>query len=415
MPTHNRKDSLQRALLGVVQQTAAYDQFEVIVVADGCTDDTRDMLDDFTCDFSLTVVEIEGAGAAVARNHGARLAKGKILIFMDDDEVPCQEFIAQHIRCHEEERNRLVIGPYLPVIKRRTSYFRTNIRSWWYDQFTNMERKGHRFSYRDFLAGNVSMMKSDFKSLGGFDESFRYIEGFKGACSCEDWELGVRAITQGLDFHYCAQAYADHFEHETTNLRKFMARATQEGRGEFMMAERHPEIIENLQLANYKAGSFFEGLPLHLALYHSGFIDGFFMMMRWSLPLFEYFRLRRSWRKICGFWRQYWYWKGLTERLRSRKEIETFVKTCRSGNSENIDWLVIDLAHDINSLVAKVDRLRPEALAIVYGELQIANILPSYGKEKLRGKHLKNLLYEYLQYASFTWSLPLQNREEIGE
>ena len=40
IPTHNRRDSVLRALTAVAQQTYPQDQIEAIVVADGCVDDT---------------------------------------------------------------------------------------------------------------------------------------------------------------------------------------------------------------------------------------------------------------------------------------------------------------------------------------------------------------------------------------
>jgi glycosyltransferase involved in cell wall biosynthesis len=83
MPAHNRARLLPRALASVVHQTLA--DLELIVVDDGSTDDTRRVVEGVG-DSRIRYVHQQKLGAAAARNHGARLARGEYLTFLDSDD-----------------------------------------------------------------------------------------------------------------------------------------------------------------------------------------------------------------------------------------------------------------------------------------------------------------------------------------
>ena len=72
IPTHNRSASLRVTLDALNKQTYPFEQFEVVVVADGCNDNTIDMLKTYSASFSFKVIEQPGKGAAAARNPPLR-------------------------------------------------------------------------------------------------------------------------------------------------------------------------------------------------------------------------------------------------------------------------------------------------------------------------------------------------------
>ncbi|HLO82194.1 MAG TPA: glycosyltransferase family A protein, partial [Chitinophagaceae bacterium] len=84
-PTHNRRESLGRLLEAVAKQDFPMEDIEVIVVCDGCHDDTVSFLKAYSPAFQLKYIEQPGLGASNARNQGAALATGEQLIFLDDD------------------------------------------------------------------------------------------------------------------------------------------------------------------------------------------------------------------------------------------------------------------------------------------------------------------------------------------
>lgn len=84
IPTYNRRDLLPRALDSVLAQTMPVD--EIIVIDDGSTDSTDDMLRARYGD-RVRYVWQANAGVSAARNHGLRLAQGRYLALLDSDDL----------------------------------------------------------------------------------------------------------------------------------------------------------------------------------------------------------------------------------------------------------------------------------------------------------------------------------------
>jgi glycosyltransferase involved in cell wall biosynthesis len=82
IPTFNRARCLQRAIKSVLAQT--YNNFELIVVDDGSTDSTSELLAGFGQ--SLQVIRQQNSGPSMARNAGIRAARGKFIAFLDSDD-----------------------------------------------------------------------------------------------------------------------------------------------------------------------------------------------------------------------------------------------------------------------------------------------------------------------------------------
>src|SRR3569832_2208237 len=81
IPAHNEERYLEQTLNALRRQT--YGWFEVIVVANGCTDRTKEVARG-KCN-RLIVLSEKGLG--VARNLGARMARGELLLFLDADTI----------------------------------------------------------------------------------------------------------------------------------------------------------------------------------------------------------------------------------------------------------------------------------------------------------------------------------------
>lgn len=82
IPTYNRKLILKRAIESVLEQSI--NDFEIIVVDDGSTDDTSELMNTFS---GVKYQYQENKGVSAARNTGAKLAVGEWLLFLDSDDV----------------------------------------------------------------------------------------------------------------------------------------------------------------------------------------------------------------------------------------------------------------------------------------------------------------------------------------
>ncbi len=82
IPTYNAADYIPETLESILSQT--YTDYEIIVIDDGSTDATRDVLTPYMD--KIHYVYQDNTGVSEARNHGLRLAKGELVIFMDADD-----------------------------------------------------------------------------------------------------------------------------------------------------------------------------------------------------------------------------------------------------------------------------------------------------------------------------------------
>ena len=181
VPAYNNSQDLLECLSALTASSTP--NSEIIVVDDASTDDTH-LIATRT---GVRVIRLtENSGPASARNHGARHAKGKILIFVDADIVVSPGMISRMVKVFEGHPDvAAVFGSYdsLPRDKGVVSQYR-NLFHHFVHQNGNPEAS-------TFWAGFGAIRRSVFEEIGGFDEnSFR-------KSSIEDIALGYRLRQAG--------------------------------------------------------------------------------------------------------------------------------------------------------------------------------------------------------------------------
>src|SRR4051812_32873595 len=114
VPTFNRRESLQRLLVALAGQTHPVDDFEVVVVDDGSTDGTGELLQRLEPPYALQALRQSNGGPALARNRGVARARGELIVFLDDDVEPLPELVSEHVAAHGTASDLVVIGPMSP-------------------------------------------------------------------------------------------------------------------------------------------------------------------------------------------------------------------------------------------------------------------------------------------------------------
>jgi cellulose synthase/poly-beta-1,6-N-acetylglucosamine synthase-like glycosyltransferase len=396
IPTHNRSGLLRRLLDALGRQHRyPISRIEVLVVADGCIDDTHDVLRAYQAPYALRWFSQAAQGVAVARNRGAAAAQAPLLLFIDDDVVPGPATIATHVAAHQAIAHLVAIGPYPVAVHPGHNLLLQEIRLWWNDFFQAMRRPGYRYSYRDLVTGNCSIRKTDFAHLGGFDPAFwRH----------QDWELGLRAIRAGLTIRCIPEAIAAH--HVQTDLAGVCRHSRTEGRMDVFLALRYPALIAQLPLASYAtidppAGRLRRPLRI-LAFRRPELGDRIADRLTGAVHVAEALKLRNPWRRWMNDLRDYWYWRGVAAEIGSLRALTELVNSRPTAPDPADRILHVDLRRGLQAAAALIDRERPAGATIAYGDRLIGAIPPAPGAEPLRRVHLGPFLAQNLSYELLT-------------
>ncbi len=120
IPAYNYADKLPRAVNSVLKQLT--ERHELIVIDDGSTDNTQEVLAELQKENSgFRVVYKENGGLASVRNRGISEAHADYLIFLDADDELTEEalqYIEEHIKLNP--LSRMIIGGYISVFPKDT-------------------------------------------------------------------------------------------------------------------------------------------------------------------------------------------------------------------------------------------------------------------------------------------------------
>jgi glycosyltransferase involved in cell wall biosynthesis len=204
---------------------------ELIVVVDGSTDGTATALAELKPAFPFRIVEQENSGAAVARNRGAALAKGEILLFLDDDMMAAPGLVRQHALSHSAGADA-VLG-HIPLDPESPpSFLSRGVARWAEDRMKHL-KAGGELTLFDLLTGQLSVRRELFEALGGFDEAFTS----GGQFGDEDLDFGVRLLGRGgVVFNPDAVS----FQRYVVTPRQLLRQWSDAGRADVLFAAKHP-------------------------------------------------------------------------------------------------------------------------------------------------------------------------------
>jgi glycosyltransferase involved in cell wall biosynthesis len=280
MPTFNRADVLRRTLDAYLAQLdAARD--ELLVVDDGSTDSTPDVLRDYAARYPqlLRRWRQENAGPAAARNRALRDARGALILFAGDDVIPDAGAVAAHIAAHESLTNSAVLGH----IRWHESLAITPLMRWleWGGvQFAfDGVHDGQQLSPSHWYSSNLSVPRALLPAQPVFDERFR-------AACWEDTDLGMRLSRAGVALRFEAAASAQH--HHAMSLDVVRHRAERVGYYGALLEHKHglasaPRLLP-LELVKRAAAPLLRAVPLN-SVQGLGF--------RWSLAWPDFLGRRR--------------------------------------------------------------------------------------------------------------------------
>jgi GT2 family glycosyltransferase/peptidoglycan/xylan/chitin deacetylase (PgdA/CDA1 family) len=233
IPTYQRREAVLNALQALSVQEGMLD-FEVVVVVDGSTDGTAAALRELDFPFPLSVIAQSNRGRATACNKGAAIARGELLLFLDDDMEADRNLLVQHHRAHLDGAD-VVIG-HIPLHPESPPGFLPAAVGAWAEQRAEalLERNG-KLEVGDFLTGQMSIRRAVFVGIGGFDTAFTR----EGAFGGEDLDLGRRLLDAGYQINFDPRAIS--WQRYVVTPRQYLRQWRQGGRASVMLARKHPD------------------------------------------------------------------------------------------------------------------------------------------------------------------------------
>jgi glycosyltransferase involved in cell wall biosynthesis len=174
IPTYNYARFIGQAIESVLAQT--YQDFEVIVVDDGSTDDTRERVARFS---QVRYLYQANQGIAPARNAGLHASRGELLVFLDADDRLLPEALAIGVDCLNANPDCAFVSGHWEVVSNFGDPLPSSpiicVTSDHYQAFLDFNYIG--------TVGQVMFRRSILESVGGFDSA---VPG------CDDIELYMR-------------------------------------------------------------------------------------------------------------------------------------------------------------------------------------------------------------------------------
>ena len=174
IPTYNRGWILREAIDSVLAQD--YTDYELIVVDDGSTDDTRKILDSYGRD--IIVLQQPNKGVSAARNRGIAESRAQLVALLDSDDIWLPQKLTRQVAFFKSNPDAL-------ICQTEETWVRNGVRE-------NPKKRHHKISgmiFEPSLAlclvspSAVMIRRTLFDTVGLFDESLP---------ACEDYDLWLR-------------------------------------------------------------------------------------------------------------------------------------------------------------------------------------------------------------------------------
>ncbi len=239
IPAHNAAGTIAETIAGIGRQSLR--PLETVVVDDGSSDATAQAAAEAAAAdprLSVRVVRTERHGAAAARNRGARLAEGELVLFLGADQLPHANLVQRHASFHAGAARKAAASvgfvtwdPALPP---------TPLMAWLengggQNAFGAIAGAGSVDPRSFFYGSNLCIRKKVFTDLGGFNEKDFPEYGW------EDLELGFRYGRAGYELRYEPDAMT--FHRHRISLDDMRIRSYRTGKGFAVMARLYGEEI----------------------------------------------------------------------------------------------------------------------------------------------------------------------------
>lgn len=199
IPTYNRADFIGQTIRSVLNQD--FENFELIVVDDGSTDNTQEVVDKIK-DNRIRYYKKENAERGAARNYGAKKAGGEYLNFLDSDDLLYDDHLSSASKIIQEEKASLFALHYNLSVKGEI------VRA----DYLPKEKKINESLIKvgNFLSCNSVFIQNQVFNKNKFNEN-------RALAGSEDYELWLRLVAR-YPFYYYTKVTSTIVFHENRSV-----------------------------------------------------------------------------------------------------------------------------------------------------------------------------------------------------
>lgn len=190
IPSYNREHLIGRSIRSVLNQT--YEEIEVIVVDDGSTDNTRDVVNNFNDKRIRYIHHDNNLGGCIARNTGINASRGEYIAFQDSDDVWLPDKLEKQMQAFKivPENVGIVYSAFIRVKDDSASFIPS-------PKFTIKDGNLlYQLIKGNFISTQTTILrKICFDKAGEFDKNLHRLQ---------DWELFIR-MSKYFEFKYISE------------------------------------------------------------------------------------------------------------------------------------------------------------------------------------------------------------------
>ncbi|HEY1462896.1 MAG TPA: glycosyltransferase, partial [Terriglobales bacterium] len=235
LPTHNRAAQLKICLANLAAQSLPAQQWELIIVDDGSTDNTRQVCSEFTSFCHFAYIRQQHAGIGAAQQAAVERAKGQFLLFIQDDTILSSSLLADHLRAQyalHGERAAIVGNRAYPpeAAENALNLFIAQHSLFFIQSVLPAELQAGRYY---LMAAHFSIAKELLLAEGSFDPELK---------TASDVDLAIRMHKSSCRLIMRTDFRAEH-NHLSTSVEDLISKAELYGAAQAQLFRKYPSLI----------------------------------------------------------------------------------------------------------------------------------------------------------------------------
>lgn len=232
--TYNRANMLSDAIDSALKQTLQ--DFELIIVDDGSTDQTQEVVENCQKAGDIRYIYQQNQGRSAARNTGIKVAKGKYIAFLDDDDLWHPNKLEMQVESLENHPEVGLIHTFTEVIDNQGRLLREETQKRM-EKYQEALKHGYTYEGMSELCimwlSSVMVRRECFERVGLFDPN---ISGL------EDWDLYLR-IALNYKIHTIQKPLVQYRTHgSNTSIEKFTKSRIQTAKKHLRILDSHKHL-----------------------------------------------------------------------------------------------------------------------------------------------------------------------------